>query len=97
MNRAQKRALAEVRLSLKNTPKEWTFGPHTTEIKESTIRIWISNRYYATEITYGSIHVGGYCFFWWLFPWQWWRVALIREVEDAQYRAEFVEDEENER
>lgn len=81
MNRAQRRAYRDILDSLKNEPEKWTFGTHRAE--RGSITIWLKNRYYGTEFSYGPIQVGGTSLFWFLFPWQWWRVRLIRAVENA--------------
>lgn len=74
--------------SLRETPENWDIGIHTAKHKKLPIEIWISNRYYGTRWQFGAIrstHSDVVCF-WWLNPWQWWRVDLIRAVEYAQLK-----------
>lgn len=68
--------------SLNSEPEAWTIDRWTA--RKGDIEVWISNRYYGTEIKYGGIYVGGMSIFWGLFPTQWWRVRVVRAVERAQ-------------
>lgn len=73
--------------SLNEEPEKWSFGKH--EATNGKIIIWLANRYYGTEASYGSITIGGSCAFWFFKPWEWWRVSLIKAVEVAQFKLEF--------
>lgn len=77
-----KAVVEDVLNSLDVEPMNWRIDRYTAQ--KGQIEVWIANRYYATAIRYGGIHVGGMSMFWWLFPSQWWRVRVVRAVERAQ-------------
>lgn len=72
--------------SLRETPENWAISEHYARHKQLPIEVWLSNRYYGTRWSFGAIRStqDDCCAFWWLNPWQWWRVDLIRAVEYAQ-------------
>lgn len=83
----KRKILKLIHNSLISEPEKWSFGRY--EATNGKIIIWLANRYYGTEANYGSIKIGGSCAFWFLLPWQWWRVSLIKAVEKAQFNLEF--------
>lgn len=82
MRKIQKRIYKEILKSLKDEPEKWEIGEHRATYKD--YEIWVSNKYYGTKFICKDITVGSVNPFWFLFPWQWWRVRIIRAVENAQ-------------
>lgn len=78
----------EIIASLRSNPENWSFDKHYARHKQLPIEIWLCNRFYGTKWVYGSLQSthSGTNLVWFLNPWQWWRVSLIREVEKAQYK-----------
>ncbi len=78
----------EIIKSLRKNPENWTFDRHYARHKQLPIEIWLCNRFYGTRWTYGAIQSDDdkiNCG-WWFKPWQWWRVEMIRAVEEAQFK-----------
>ena len=82
MNKHHKRIYNEILTSLETEPDKWRITSY--KATNGLYYVWVSNRYYATRFGYGSLTYDRFNVFWFLFPWQWWRVKLIRAVENAQ-------------
>lgn len=85
MNKIKKQALNIVLESLKNNPEDWKFTRYEATNKKIKANIWLENRYYFTTMNLGPVMVGGLACFWMFCPWEWWRVSLIKAVENAQF------------
>lgn len=86
MNKHKREITRAIIRSLRETPENWTISEHRVNHKQLPIEVWISNRYYGTRWSFGAIRStnSDVVTLWWLNPWQWWRVDLIRAVEHAQ-------------
>jgi hypothetical protein len=87
LTKARRKAYKAILASLRDNPELWSFGSH--EATCGNMKVWVQNRYYGTKFSVGSIHQGEINPFWALLPWEWWRVRIVRAVENAQDKMEF--------
>jgi hypothetical protein len=79
---AQRIALKRIIESLRDEPLAWTINEYEATCRDMTV--WIGNGHYGIDFQLGRIRWSSNCFpFWFVNPFGWWRVTLLRACRDA--------------
>lgn len=86
----RRKVYKKIMQSLKENPEDWSIGKYYATNHKLNVSVWLANRYYCTHFTVGEMSFETMSIMWPLFPWEWWRYRLIKQVEQTQFEKVFT-------